>query len=146
MGRRRISNQPIRLAAGAFILNSGLEKLHAEQDRATGLHGMAKGPFPFLETLSANQFVKGLSAVELAVGSALVLPIVPDRLAGLALAPFAGGLMWLYAQTDEFHEPNSLRPKGRGIYYLKDLWLLGIALTLLASGRGRGKKKGAHRS
>jgi uncharacterized membrane protein YphA (DoxX/SURF4 family) len=139
MGRRRISNQPIRLAAGAFILNAGIEKLSADEQRAAGVHGMAKGSFPFFEKLPPEQFTKGLAVGEIAIGAALVLPLVSDRLAGLALTPFAGGLLWMYAQNESMHQPNSLRPSGQGTALAKDVWLLGIALTLLATGRRRSK-------
>jgi len=144
MARRRVSNQPIRLAAGAFILNSGIEKLRADQDRAAGLHGFAKGSFPFFESLPPEQFAKGLAVAEVVLGSALLLPFVPDRMAGLALTPFAGGLMWMYAKTEGMHEPDSLRPTRSGTALAKDVWLLGIGLTLLATG-GRGSQAGRRR-
>jgi uncharacterized membrane protein YphA (DoxX/SURF4 family) len=138
---RRVSNQPIRLAAGAFFLNTGIEKWGADEERAQGLHKAAKGAFPFFEKIPPAQFVKGLAAAEVAIGSALVLPLFSDRLAGLALTPFAGGLMWMYAQNDSLHKPDSLRPSGQGVALAKDVWLVGIGLTLMASGRRRSKAK-----
>jgi uncharacterized membrane protein YphA (DoxX/SURF4 family) len=140
MGRRSVSNQPIRWAAGAFILNAGIGKLSADEKRAAGLHGMAKASFPFFEDIPPEQFAKGLAISEVAVGVALLTPFVSDRLAGLALTPFAGGLMWMYSQTDSMHEAGSLRPTQAGTAVAKDVWLLGIGLTLLAS-RGRRSKR-----
>jgi uncharacterized membrane protein YphA (DoxX/SURF4 family) len=140
MGRRSVSNQPIRLAAGAFILNAGIGKLSADEKRAAGLHGMAKGPFPFFEDIPPDQFAKGLAVSEVALGAALLTPFISDRLAGLALTPFAGGLLWMYSQTDALHEPGSLRPSQAGTAGAKDVWLLGIGLTLLASGRRRSRR------
>jgi hypothetical protein len=140
MGRRRVSNQPIRLAAGAFILNAGIGKLSADEARAGRLHEMAKGSFPFFEKVAPEQFAKGLAVSEIALGAALLTPLVSDRLAGLALTPFAGGLVWMYAHMDAMHEPNSLRPTQTGTGLAKDVWLLGIGLTLLASGRRRSKQ------
>jgi hypothetical protein len=140
MGRRSVSNQPIRLAAGAFILNAGIGKLSADEKRAAGLHGMAKGPFPFFEDIPPDQFAKGLAVSEVALGAALLTPFISDRLAGLALTPFAGGLLWMYSQTDALHEPGSLRPSQAGTAVAKDVWLLGIGLTLLASGRRRSRR------
>ncbi len=134
---RRVSNQPIRLAAGAFILNSGIEKLQASDDRAERLHSMAKGPFPFFDKIPSSQFAKGLAIAEIALGGALVLPLVPDRLAGLALTPFAGGLVWMYTQTDGMTKENSIRPSGQGTALAKDVWLLGIGLTLLTTRRAK---------
>ncbi|MGH9046109.1 MAG: hypothetical protein ACRDVW_02220 [Acidimicrobiales bacterium] len=138
MGRRRVANQPIRLAAGSFILNAGIGKLSADEERAAGVHGMAKSSFPFFDKLPAEQFTKGLAASEVALGAALVLPVVSDQLAGLGLTAFAGGLMWMYLQTDAMHEPNSIRPSRAGTALAKDVWLLGIGLTLLATG-GKGR-------
>ena len=140
MARRRVSNQPIRLAAGSFILNSGVEKLKVQEDRAKGLHGMAKGSFPFFENVPPEQFAKGLAVAEIAIGGALLLPVVPDRMAGLALTPFAGGLLWMYANTDGMHEPGGFRPTRTGTALAKDVWLLGIGLTLLATGGRSGRK------
>lgn len=140
MSTRRIANQPIRLAAGAFIVNSGLVKLAADGDHATGIHSMAKGAFPVVEKVPPEPFMKGLAAAEVALGGALMLPIVPDRLAGLALVPFAGGLVWMYSQTDGMHQPDSLRPTPKGMSLAKDIWLLGIGLTLLLTGKKKTKR------
>jgi hypothetical protein len=57
---------PGRLAAGAFILNAGLGKWSADEETAARLHGMAVGTHARL-----------LSASEIAIGSALLLPVVP---------------------------------------------------------------------
>lgn len=143
MARRRVSNLPIRLSAGSFILNAGIEKLKADQDRAAGVHGMAKGSFPFFESLPPEQFTQGLAVAEIGIGSALLLPLIPDRLAGLALTPFAGGLIWMYANTDGMHEPGGIRPTRSGTALAKDVWLLGIGLTLLFTGgrRSKGRRK-----
>ncbi len=138
MGRTRIANQPIRLAAGAFLLHSGVEKLSADEERAGRLHELATGAFPVFDQLGPSPFVRMLAAAEIAIGTALVLPFVSDRLAGAALAPFAGGLVYLYSRTDAMHRPGSLRPSAQGVGMAKDIWLLGIGLTLLGSGR---KKK-----
>ena len=138
---RRVSNQPIRMAAGAFFLNAGIEKWSADEDRATGLHKAASSAFPFFEKIPATQFAKGLAAAEIGIGSALVLPLFSDRQAGLVLTPFAAGLMWMYAQNESMHKPESLRPSGAGTALAKDIWLVGIGLTLLASGRRRSKTR-----
>ena len=39
---------PQRIAAGAFILNSGIGKLSADEETAAQLHGFAVGAYPFL--------------------------------------------------------------------------------------------------
>src|SRR6059058_4696965 len=86
-----------RISAGAFILNSGLGKRHADEGTATGLHGFASGTYPFL------QFVQGLSVAEMAVGGLLLAPFVPTAVAGLALTAFSGGLLGLYLRTPGMH-------------------------------------------
>lgn len=132
--RSQISNLPIRAAAGAFILNSGLTKLKAEKEHAQQLHGMATGAYPMLENVPPEQFAKALAAAEVALGGALLLPVVvSDGLAGLALSAFAGGLLGLYAKMPGTHQEGSLRPTQEGTALAKDVWLAGIGVSLMAS-------------
>ena len=42
------SHLPPRIAAGVFILNSGIGKLSADEETAAQLHGFAVGAYPFL--------------------------------------------------------------------------------------------------
>lgn len=88
-----------RLATGAFILNSGLTKLRADQATAEAVHGMACVAYPFLDRIPAERFTRLLACSELAVGGALLAPFVPTRLAGLALTGFSGGLFGLYLRV-----------------------------------------------
>ncbi|MCB5905955.1 hypothetical protein [Streptomyces pinistramenti] len=134
-----------RLATGAFILNSGLGKLHADEATAQGVHGMACTAYPFLEKIEAQKFTKLLACAELAVGGALLAPFVPSRLAGLALTGFAGGLVGLYLRLPGMRESGSLRPTRDGIPLAKDTWMLGIGLGLLSSGARWGCPAGARR-
>ena len=55
-----------RVAAGAFILNSGLNKRGADEATAEGIHGMAAGTFSFLEDQDPAQFTRTLSTAEIA--------------------------------------------------------------------------------
>ena len=64
---------PARVTAGAFILNSGVSKLSADEQTAAGLHQMATGAYPFLATMKPQDFTRLLGAGEIAVGSALLL-------------------------------------------------------------------------
>jgi hypothetical protein len=140
---RDASNIPLRLAAGAFILNSGVSKWSGSEEAAAGLHGMASGTYPFLESVEPKQFLKLLAGGEVAVGAALLAPFVPAAVAGLALTGFAGGLLGLYLRTPGMHE--GLRPTQQGTAIAKDVWLLGIGTSLLLRGRstGRAAKKAA---
>ncbi|GAA3159391.1 MULTISPECIES: hypothetical protein [Streptomyces] len=123
-----------RLATGAFILNSGLGKLKADEETAAGIHGMACTAYPFLDKLEPRVFVRLLAWSEVAIGSALLAPVVPSRLAGAALTGFSAGLVGLYLRTPGMREPGSLRPTQNGIPLAKDTWMLGIGLGLLGSG------------
>ena len=63
-----------RLAAGAYILNSGLSKAKADPQTAAGLHGMAAGAYPFLGKHVPVAFVRLLSRAEIAVGATMLEP------------------------------------------------------------------------
>ncbi|WBB68650.1 hypothetical protein [Micromonospora sp. WMMD812] len=127
----KLVHVPLRVAIGAFFLNSGLSKRTLEGEAAEGLHGMATGAVPQLRRFSPNQFAKLLSYSEVAIGAALVVPFIPSALVGLGLAAFGSGLMQLYVKTPGLREPNSLRPTQQGVPIAKDAWLVGAGLTLL---------------
>jgi len=128
-------NLPLRLATGAFILNSGLGKRDVPPERAAGLHGMAAGAYPMLSGVEPARFARTLSTAEIAIGACLLAPIVPPRLAGLLLTGFAGGLVGMYLRTPDLHEPGSIRPNANGTAIAKDVWMLGAGLSLLAASR-----------
>lgn len=128
-----IRDMPARVTAGAFILNSGLSKVSADEQTATGLHQMATGAYPFLGKMKPPDFARLLGAGEVAVGSALLLPVVPSGLAGLLLTGFSGGLLGLYIKIPGMRQEGSLRPTQQGIALAKDSWLLGIGLSLILS-------------
>ncbi|NSC20055.1 hypothetical protein FM076_02070 [Streptomyces albus subsp. chlorinus] len=117
-----------RLATGAFILNSGLTKRGMDEESATGLHGMAKGAYPFLEKTHPTTFARLLSSGEIALGAALLLPVVPTLLAGAGLVAFSSGLLGMYLRTPGMHEEGSVRPTEQGTPLAKDVWMLGIGL------------------
>lgn len=124
----RARHLPSRIATGAFILNSGLGKRGADDQTAQGLHGMASGAYPFLGTLAPKDFVRMLSAGEMTLGAALLLPVVPTVLAGAGLAAFSAGLVGLYLRTPGMRQPGSLKPTQDGIAIAKDVWMFGIGL------------------
>jgi hypothetical protein len=133
MGFARLARQlPARVAAGGFILNSGLSKWQADEQTATRLHGMASGTYPFLAKVPPRDFGRLLALAEIGLGGALLLPVVPAWMAGAALSAFSGGLLGMYLKTEGMHEPNSVRPTPQGVPLAKDIWMLGIGLGLLA--------------
>jgi hypothetical protein len=127
----RLRRAPGRIAAGSFILNSGLEKLRADDATAAAVHGMAVGAYPFLGRLEPKLFTRALAVAEVTVGGALLLPIVPAAVAGAGLAGFSGGLLGLYWRTPRMHPAGDLRPTPQGIPLAKDMWMAGIAAGLL---------------
>ena len=124
----KLAHVPPRLATGAFILYSGLSKRHADEQTAAGTHGMAARAYPFLKKIEPRTFTKLLSAAEMALGAALLAPVVPTALAGLGLAAFGGGLVGMYLRTPSLREPGSLGPSEQGVAIAKDVWLLGTGL------------------
>lgn len=124
----KLRHLPPRLATGAFILNSGLNKKGADPGTAAGIHGMAAGSYPFLGKLEPEKFTKMLSAGEIALGTALLLPVVPTGLAGAGLVAFSAGLVGLYMKTPGMHQEGSLKPTQDGTGIAKDVWMLGIGL------------------
>jgi hypothetical protein len=126
-----VRQAPARLATGGFILNSGLSKLEADDETAARVHGMAVGAYPFLAKIKPKDFVRLLSAAEISLGAALLLPVVPAGLAGAGLTAFAGGLVGMYARTPGMHKEGSLLPTQQGTALFKDIWMVGIGLSLM---------------
>lgn len=127
----KIRRAPIRIATGAFILNSGVGKVGAEEDTAKALHGMASGAYPFLEKVPPKAFAKGLAVAEIALGGALLTPIVPAGLAGIGLTGFSAALLGMWWRTPGMHHEGSPRPTVQGTAIAKDVWMLGVGLSLV---------------
>jgi hypothetical protein len=123
-----------RISAGAFILNSGLNKRGADEEAAAGMHGFAAGTYPVLKSVPPQQFAKVLSTSEVVLGTALLTPFVPTAVAGAALTAFSGGLLGLYLKTPGMRKPGSLAPTEQGLSLAKDSWLVGIGVGLLTRG------------
>jgi uncharacterized membrane protein YphA (DoxX/SURF4 family) len=123
---------PGRVTTGVFVLHAGLEKWKGDETRAKAVHGMAAAAFPFLSDIPPAQFLKLLAASEIAVGSALLVPVVPTAIAGAALTGFSGALVAMYARTPALRKPGSIWPSQAGTGVSKDVWMLGIGLGLIA--------------
>lgn len=126
-----ISNAALRLVSGAFILNTGIGKLHLPAEHAAGLQESAQRAIPQISHLTPDQFGKYLSYSEIGLGAFILAPFVPTRLAGVALAAFSGALLATYLKTPGMTQPGSIRPTPAGTAMAKDLWLAGIAVALI---------------
>jgi hypothetical protein len=133
----KLSNVPLRLSTGAYILNSGITKRDADQETIDRLHGFASSVYPPLKRIRPEHFVKALSTAEIALGAALLAPVVPATIAGSALSAFSAGLLGLYLKTPGMTQGNSVRPTNDGTPLAKDSWMFGIGLSLIMSGLGR---------
>ncbi len=138
---------PIRVATGAFILNSGIGKLNADEGTAEFLHGSAASTYPALfKDMKPQSFAQLLAYSEIAVGAALLAPMVPATVAGAALAGFGGSLMGMYLKTPSMTMDDGIRPSQEGTAVAKDVWLVGAGLTLLSQGITGAAKSGVKSS
>jgi hypothetical protein len=140
-----LRNVPTRLAAGGYILHTGLEKWNGSEEQAKGLHALASAAYPVLDKVPPATLLKALSIAEMSIGTALLLPVVGNKIAGTLLAGFGGGLVALYLRTPALRQPGSVWPNQSGIAVSKDVWVLGIGLGLLADDatNGTGKRRSA---
>jgi hypothetical protein len=135
MSRFRLRRAPLRLTTGVFILSTGLDKWQGDEQTAAQIHGFAGGTYPFLKGIEPTTFLRLLAAGEIAVGSALLLPVVPAALAGAALTGFSAGLLGLYLRTPGMRRgPKDLRSTPQGLAISKDVWMLGAGLALVVDG------------
>lgn len=136
----KLRHLPTRLAAGAFILNSGVEKLKLDAESAGQLQQLATQALPQLGDLDPKDFGKLLARGEIALGAALLLPVVPSWLAGLALTGFSGALLAIYRATPGLTQEDGVRPTQDGTPIAKDVFLLGIGVGLVLDGLASRKR------
>jgi len=135
MSRFKLRRAQLRVTTGAFILSTGLDKWKGDEQTAAALHGFASGTYPFLKRLDPPKFLKLLAAGEIAVGSVLLLPVVPATVAGAALVGFSAGLLGLYARTPGMRRGRfDPRSTPEGLPISKDVWMLGAGLGLVVDG------------
>lgn len=126
-----LSNLALRAIPGAFVLNSGLNKRGMDEETATYLQAEAAKGIPMVADMEPKQFGMLLTYGEIAVGAALLLPFVPNRLAGLALGAFSAGLMSVYFKDPAKTQDDGIRPSQDGTALAKDSWMLAIAIALV---------------
>ena len=89
----KLRRAPLRAATGAYIVNAGVTKLTADDDAAKSLHGMASTSYPFLDKVQPKLLPRRIADGEIAVGTVLLLPIVPDPAPVSAPAPACGTIV-----------------------------------------------------
>jgi len=128
---RGLKRMPERLATGAYLLHTGLEKWSGGPEQAAGIHGMAAGAYPFLAGIEPARFLKLVASAEIATGALLLIPVVPRAVAGAMLSVFSGGLVTMYLRTPALHKEGSVWPTPSGVGVSKDVWLLAIGVGLV---------------
>lgn len=124
---------PARVFPGLVFLNSGIGKLGIDEEGAKGLQDFAGTALPFVKKVPAKIFGRVLAGAEVATAAALLTPLVPNRVAGAALTAFGAGFTAMYLRTPGLTEEGSVRPTDQGLPMLKDTWLLGTGLALMAA-------------
>jgi uncharacterized membrane protein YkgB len=92
---------------------------------------MAAGAYPFLKNIQPTTFLKALSVGEMTTGTLLLIPFVPQAVAGVALSTFSGGLVTMYLRTPALHKPGSVWPTPNGMAVSKDIWMFAIGSGLV---------------
>ena len=102
---------PVRLATGAYIAHSGLEKMARFRGAGRGAtwHGCDCLPRSW-RPIPPQRFLRMLAAGEIVTGTLLLDPLIPNGVAGAALTVFSGGLVAMYARTPTMHKPGSVWP------------------------------------
>src|SRR5690606_31473249 len=104
-------------------------------DTANFLHASAAGTYPALfRNMQPKKFAQLLAYSEMAVGAALLVPMVPATLAGVALTGFGASLVGMYFKTPSMTLDDGIRPSHEGMALAKDIWLVGAGLTLVGQG------------
>lgn len=132
----KLRHYPARLAAGAFILNSGLGKRGLPEEAYAGMQEAGSASVPAVKQLPAKTFGQALSTGEIALGAALVLPFIPTWIGAAGLAVFSGAMLNMYRNTPGMTEDDGIRPSQEGTGLAKDVFLAGIAGTLLLDSAG----------
>lgn len=126
----KLRRAPGRLAAGALILHSGRQKLAGDAAFAQGVHAVFCMTYPQFKSVSPTVLLKTLAALEITVGSVLLLPLFGARFAGLMLTGHSLVLLGMYLRTPGLHD-DRLLPTLAGTPFAKDAWLTAIGSSLV---------------
>lgn len=126
----KLDQMPPRLACGLFILNTGIGKRSLDTEKATGLRDQAAQVFPPLKKMDPTRFGKLLSAFEIGLGAALIIPVIPTWLVSAGLIGFSGMLMGVYFKTPSLTLKDGIRPSPAGMGIARDVFMLGSGVGL----------------
>jgi len=138
----KLRRAPLRVAAGAYMVNSGVTTFNVDDATAKSLHGIASARYPVLAKVEPNVFARTLAIGEIAVGAMLLLPIVPPFIAGTALVGFSGAQLNMYWDTPGMHYEGSPRPIPDGAPISETVWMFGIGVGLMTDATFEGARKG----
>lgn len=126
----KLHNLPVRLTAGLYLLDSGLATLSADEAAAVSLHKFATDAYGLLSRFESRKFSKCFATGELLLAAGLLLPFVPDETVGLGLTVFSAIMFGLYLRLPGMRRERSLRSTPKGTSLAKNIWLLGMGLSL----------------
>ena len=127
----RISNAILRGVPGAFLLQSGYGKLGMDAESAEGLKQFASTGVPQFADWDSQTFATFIAGTELALGTALLTPLVSKRLAGAGLLAFSAGLLSMYFRNSDMTQEDGIRPSEQGMTLSKDSFLAAIGAALV---------------
>ena len=130
-----------RVIPGAFIANSGAGKIGMPAEASAGLQQYAATGVPLVKALPADKFGTILGVSEVALGAALAIPAIPNRVAGVGLTAFSAGLLSLYFANPENTKADRIRPSDEGLSLSKDIFMLSLGVGLIAQGDEKKDKK-----
>lgn len=132
-----------RVIPGAFIANSGAGKIGMPAEASAGLQQYAATGVPLVKALPADKFGTILGVSEVALGAALAIPAIPNRVAGVGLTAFSAGLLSLYFANPENTKADRIRPSDEGLSLSKDIFMLSLGVGLIAQGDEKKKESKA---
>ena len=138
----KLRRAPLRLAAGAYILNTGVTTFNVDDETAKSLHSTASGTYPVVGKLEPRVFARIVAVGEIAVGTMLLVPIVPPFIAGAALAGFSGAQLNMFRDAPGMPYEDSLRPAPQSTPIWEAGWMLGIGVGLMTDATFESAREG----
>jgi hypothetical protein len=108
---------------------------------------MAAGAYPFLADVDPKLLTKAVAGTEIALGTALLVPVLPRALVATGFTAFSAGLVGMYLRTPALRRgENDPRPSPQGVGIAKDVIMLGAAASYLLDALGSSAKKASKKA